>query len=278
MKQRKIYNNLGPVHEGISLKKEHGQHFLRDESVITVILQTVTITSHTSLLEIGCGDGTLTRALLQTPAERIWVFEIDPEWAGYVQKKYPDPRLTFFVTDIVTTDLTILKEHLPWILVSNLPYKITFPILHLMKQYHTLWSEGVIMVQEEVAQKLVATSGRAYGWQSLYFQYYFDWKLLIKIPPSAFYPPPRVTSRLIYWKPRHELQTIPDEERFWKFVKACFAHPRRTLRNNLLQTGYGVHLKNRETTWDQLRAQQMSFEDFLNLWIYLRQGHGACPM
>ena len=86
------------------------------------------------------------------------------------------------------------------------------------------------MIQEEVAQKIVKTSGRGYGFPSLFFQHYFEWKLLEKVPPGAFFPPPKVYSRLLYFKPKKMLQQIPDEAEFWEFIKHCFAQPRRTLK------------------------------------------------
>ena len=123
------------------------------------------------------------------------------------------------------------------------------------------------MIQEEVAQKLVKTSGRSYGYSSLFFQHYFEMRLLDKVPPSAFYPAPKVTSRLLYFKPRTEVTEIPEEEHFWKFIKSCFQQPRRTLRNNLAQTQYDVSLLSEEQL--KLRAQQLSMNDFLDIWKIL---------
>ena len=125
-------------------------------------------------------------------------------------------------------------------ILSNLPYQITFPILHLLQKNRDLLKEGVMMIQEEVAQKIVKTSGRGYGFPSLFFQHYFEWKLLQKVPPGAFLPPPKVYSRLLYFKPKKDVIQIPDEPKFWEFIKRCFAQPRRTLRNNLASTHYNM--------------------------------------
>ena len=124
------------------------------------------------------------------------------------------------------------------------------------------------MVQEEVAQKLVKKSGRGYGYPSLFFQYYFKLNLLLKVHPESFFPPPKVESRLVYFKPKKDVTPIPDEEKFWKFIKMCFRQPRRTLHNNLKQTHYDI-AKIPETTLE-LRAQQMGIEDFRVLWDLLR--------
>lgn len=253
---------------GIPLQKKYGQHFLKDESVVTCMLDAVTLTSTSSVFEIGCGNGFLTRAILQHPLARLWVFEIDEAWAAHVREQLPDERMTMFLTDILTVDMSTMEPHRPWILLANLPYQITFPLLYKLHEQRSLLQEGVVMIQEEVAQKLVASSGRGYGFTSLFFQHYFTLKLLVKIPPHAFYPAPKVTSRLLYFKPRFDQPTIPDEDEFWTFIKKCFASPRRTLRNNLIASPY--HLLVPTTPWDALRAQQMSIKDLLALWDMIR--------
>ena len=90
-------------------------------------------------------------------------------------------------------------------MLANLPYQVTFPILHNFQKNRHLLKEGVIMIQEEVAEKILKTSGRGYGYPSLFFQRYFTWKKLDKVPPTAFFPPPKVDSRLLYFKPRMEI-------------------------------------------------------------------------
>lgn len=256
-------NYRTPRVQGIAVKKQFGQHFLREQSVVDRMVSAVTISPQTSIFEIGCGDGFLTRSILKTDCARLWVFEIDPEWASYVKNKYQDPKLQIFVEDILTTDWSKFAEHAPWVLLANLPYQITFPFLHKLQELRHLVQEGVVMVQEEVAQKLVKKSGRGYGYPSLFFQHYFELKLLTKISPTAFVPPPKIFSRLVYLKPKFP-EAIPDEQRFWKFLKGCFSQPRRTLRNNLLSTQY-AHLLHDDPVL-QLRAQQLSMADFLAIW------------
>lgn len=253
---------------GIPVKKQFGQHFLRDQSVVDHMIDAVKLNDSSSVMEIGCGDGFLTRSiLLQTAVARLWVFEIDPDWVDYVQQTIDDNRLQIFNENILDIDLARLEPHAPWVLLANLPYQITFPILHLLQRGRHLFAEGVIMVQEEVAQKIVKQSGRGYGYPSLFFQYYFEWKLLDKIPPGSFDPAPKVFSRLLYFKPKQDIKPIPQEEKFWKFIKICFAQPRRTLKNNLSQTHYDLTKISEELL--MLRSQQMTMSDFLALWSAL---------
>lgn len=266
MKQKKY----SPQAHGIAIKKQFGQHFLRQQHYVDHMIERVVLTNESSVLEIGCGDGFLTHSILQTPIARLWVFEIDTEWAGYVQRTYPDARLKIFIENILDVDFEQLKSHQPWTILANLPYQITFPLMHLFQKNRALLREGVVMIQEEVAQKLVKHSGRGYGFVSLFFQHYFELQLLDKVPPTAFVPPPKVDSRLLYFKPRETLVEIPQEEQFWKFIKLCFHQPRRTLRNNLASTQYDLSEDNK---YGPLRAQQMSMEDFLLLWSTISALH-----
>jgi 16S rRNA (adenine1518-N6/adenine1519-N6)-dimethyltransferase len=260
-------NSLSGRHlEGIPIKKQFGQHFLRDQQVIDTMISSVALTSERSVFEIGCGDGFLTRSILNNPCARLRVFEIDPDWAAYVTEHYPDPRLEMLTENILDVDFPEqFTSHQPWILLANLPYQITFPLLFKLQKHRSLLQEGVVMVQDEVAHKLLKSSGRDYGFVSLFFQHYFTWKSLVKIPPTAFFPPPKVNSRLLHFIPHTSTTPIPDEDQFWKFVKSCFAQPRRNLRNNLLATPYLTKFP-QGTSYDNLRAQQMTYENFLEVW------------
>ncbi len=255
--------------EGIRLKKKFGQHFLRDERVVQHMIEAVTIGPNTSVFEIGCGDGFLTQAILRTNIARLFVFEIDPEWAKFVRDKFKsDVRLYMFEANFLDQDLSMLDEHKPWTVLANLPYQVTFPILHRFHEVRHRLAEGVVMVQEEVAQKITKTHGRGYGFSSLFFQHYFEWKQLDKIPPTAFHPAPKIFSRLLYFKPKKTVTPIPQEAAFWEFITTCFKQPRRMLRNNLRQAHYDESKLSEETL--SLRAQQMSMEDFLVVWDQIR--------
>lgn len=253
---------------GIAIKKRFGQHFLRNQKVIDCMLSRVKFTLQTNVFEIGCGDGFLTRAILQQPCARLWVFEIDSEWAQFVQGQYPNPRMTIFQENILDVDFVRFEPYAPWVLLANLPYSVTFPILHILQKNRHLLQEGVVMVQEEVAQKLVKKSGRGYGYVSLFFQHYFELELMEKIKPGAFVPPPKVDSRLVYFRPKKEVSVIPDEVNFWKFIKACFSQPRRTLRNSLASYQYTIN--DIPEQYRELRAQQLTIQDLLAIWHKLR--------
>ena len=256
-----------PSSDGISLKKKYGQNFLRDKKVLMDILLAIDI-KNASVFEIGCGDGALPREILHQPVDRLWVFEIDPEWAEKVESECADDRLTMHVGDFLEVDLNILEQHAPWVLLANLPYHLTFPILRKLHAFRHFVPEGVIMIQEEVAQKITKTKGRGYGYVSLFYQYYFDWQLLTKIHPDSFFPAPKVFSRLLQFKTKPNVPEIPEAEKFWKFIDSCFGQPRRTLKNNLQQSHIPLALIP-ENLLD-LRAQQLAMKDFLAVWNVIR--------
>ena len=253
--------------DGIPLKKSYGQYFLRDKQIILDMLSHVDLKGK-SVFEIGCGDGFLTREVFSQDIARLWVFEIDPEWGKLVGRECLGSNFKMHIGDFLEVDLEILKPHTPWIALSNLPYHLTFPILHRFQKHRDMLSEGILMMQEEVAQKLVKKRGRGYGYVSLFFQYYFDWELLVKVPPTAFYPQPKVFSRLIKFTVKQNVVPIPDEKEFWRFIKVCFANPRRTFRNNLMQTHINLEKIPKESL--ELRAQQMTMSDLLGLWEIVR--------
>ena len=269
MQNKKIVRQR-PEKQGILLKKQFGQHFLQDHYFVDQVVNRIVFTKDTNVFEIGCGEGVLTKAIAKQPLlQKLQVFEIDPEWATLVANDLQhDARVKVNQTNILDVNLNEHFQGEKWILLANLPYCITFPILHLLQKSSAVVTQGVIMIQEEVAQKIMKKSGRGYGYPSLFFQHYFDWQLMDKVPPTVFFPPPKVDSRLLYFKTNENPTHIPDEENFWKFIKACFLQPRRTLKNNLQQSKYGIEGFSEELL--KKRAQELSMQDFLQIWDRLQ--------
>ncbi len=247
-----------------------GQHFLRKSSVVeAMIRKTLGATTGAVVLEIGCGDGFLTEKILaKTTCKKLVCLELDQNWANFVSKKVQDPRLLVLNVNALEACWSELSPGEPMVLLANLPYNISIPIVKKLRHYAALFAEGVFMVQEEVAQKFVAKTGRNFGSISVFLQHVFDFQLMEKIGPEAFSPPPNVDSRLVYFKPKARKPLIDDEENFWKFVRLCFTAPRQMLKNNL--KGHSFDLKIIEQKVSGLRAQQINFEQFLDLWNSLR--------
>lgn len=247
------------------LKKSLGQHFLRDDFYANHAVQNAQLTATTNVFEIGCGDGSLTREILKQPCARLWIFEVDPHWATYVRNLFAqDSRITVDLHDILTVDFAPLRALGRWTLVANLPYNITFSILERLVENRDMLDRAVIMIQEEVAQKLVQKNGRGYGYVSCYFSHFFEIQLLEKVPPSAFEPPPKVDSRLVLIVPHKVLRTIINPEQYWIFIQRIFSQPRRTIKNNLAPFAYRLNLLTDETL--ALRAQQLNPDQLIDLW------------
>ncbi len=247
-------------------KKQLGQHFLRKQSVVDHMINKVIIAKEQTVLEIGCGDGFLTRSILeQTKCKRLHCIELDADWVTFVRNHVADTRLNIIHDNVLSFNFDFFEQEQPLILLANLPYQITFPIIFKLKDYKHLFQEGVIMIQEEVAQKITATHGRGYSATTLFLQHHFTWTKLEKIEPGAFSPPPKVFSRLLHFKPKLNPQVIPNEELFWKFAAACFKAPRQTLKNNLRTTHYDLSFIPEKRL--KLRAQQLTFNDFFEFWV-----------
>jgi 16S rRNA (adenine1518-N6/adenine1519-N6)-dimethyltransferase len=250
-------------------KKFLGQHFLRKQSVVDNMISKVNVTPQTSVMEVGCGDGFLTRSILeQTKCKKLLVYEIDKEWVDFLGRSIKDDRLTINHENFLDVDLQELEASGPCVFLANLPYNITFPAIFKLQKSKHLFKEGVFMIQEEVAQKLVATRGKGYSATSLFLRNHFDFELLEKVEPAAFNPPPKVFSRLVYFKPKDSEQKIDEEEKFWKFVRLCFKFPRQMLRNNLKSTDYDISKLSDDLL--KLRSQQLSFKDFIEIWNVVR--------
>ncbi|MBI4464896.1 MAG: ribosomal RNA small subunit methyltransferase A [Acidobacteria bacterium] len=191
-----------------------------------------------AVLEIGAGPGNMTERLLAAGA-RIWAVELDPQWATTLRQKFAGQNaVQVLEADILQVPVSTVARLAgqPRIKVfGNLPYYITSPcLLHLFDNHDSI-EEMVVMVQQEVAERIVALPGSAdYGLFSVTCQYYTQPRILFSIPPGAFHPQPEVHSALVRMSiaPQKQALGIEDEGAFWKLVRAAFAHRRRTLCNN----------------------------------------------
>ena len=225
-----------------------GQHFLSDEHWREQIAREIGVSRNTSnfsavaepkefyWIEIGGGHGEMTEHLASSGRPVITV-ELDPPLAKRLQSMAAHfPNLGVHHGDVLKTDLRALAAGRRVKIYGNLPYYITSPILRHLFEFADLIDEIHIVIQMEVALRLVAKPGtRDYGYLSVLTQY-FSWPLIAaEIPPAAFRPPPQVGSALVSMQLPGEKTALPrtDEEKFLEFVKACFAQKRKTLVNNL---------------------------------------------
>jgi len=226
-----------------------GQHFLSDPAWQNRILERLPRASDETWLEIGAGHGEMTRHLAKrlAGAGRLVAVETDPPLVQKLRSQvaaHPGewPRVEIVEGDVLSLDLAKILQGEGASLgqkvrvYGNLPYYITSPILHHLFRWADCIASIHIVIQLEVAERIVAKpGGRDYGYLSAACQFYTRPELALKIPPGAFRPPPKVTSALVSMALPGERASlgISDEAAFLKFIQVCFAQKRKTLRNNL---------------------------------------------
>lgn len=216
---------------GVQARKGLGQHFLVSERVVRAIVARVE--GCAGVLEIGPGPGVLTQRLSEV-SETVAV-ELDSLMLEVLVETAPSA--TIVQGDALQIDIGELLQRLrePRAVVSNLPYYITGPLLGRIADQSALFDRAVLMMQREVAQKIVAQpkdSGR--GAVSVLFQSEFDISVVCQAPRGAFLPPPSVDSTVLEFRPA---RSKPSRE-FERCVRAGFTQPRKTLANNLVDGGY----------------------------------------
>lgn len=217
-------------------KKQFGQHFLIDPSILSRIVDYGEIKEGDAVFEIGPGCGTLTLTLLQRGA-RVRAAEIDRDAIAFLNKTLvPDWPLEVIEGDVLRQDFeTLLEEQeRPWKIVANLPYNVGTEIFFRLAVEDGVWSRMVLMFQKEVARRMTARVGDSnYGVLSLMCELYTDARLVMSLPPGAFVPAPRVHSAVVVFEPVPGTR-IPDpgvRSRFERLVKGAFQARRKTFPN-----------------------------------------------
>jgi 16S rRNA (adenine1518-N6/adenine1519-N6)-dimethyltransferase len=187
-------------------------------------------------VEIGAGHGEMT-SLLARHATKVIAIEIDTILLpGLRELASTLGNVTVVSGDVLATDIGALAEGSPYRVLGNIPYYITSPIVHHLFAGGSMPEAAFLVMQLEVAERLAARPGcREYGYLSAFAQFYAHTEILLKIPPGAFRPPPKVESALIALRSPGEGRTlgVQDHAAFMEFLKTCFAQKRKTLKNNL---------------------------------------------
>lgn len=265
---------------GFTFKKSFGQNFLTDTNILQKIVDTAEINDQVNVIEIGPGIGALTEFLAERAAE-VMAFEIDHRLVPILADTLRNfDNVTVVNEDILKVDLAkhiqnFKNPDLPIKVVANLPYYITTPILMHLIESGIPFSEFVVMMQKEVADRISAQPNtKAYGSLSIAVQYYMTAKVAFIVPRTVFVPAPNVDSAILKMVRRPEpAVAVEDESFFFKISKASFTHRRKTLWNNL--TGYfgkTEEVKDKLTkALDQaglspsVRGEALSLEEFASL-------------
>lgn len=236
---------------------------------------TVTPSSDASIVEIGPGTGALTEFLLQSYPDLV-AFEVDQRAVDYLREQFPD--LDVRHEDVLEVDWQGISREKggPLFVIGNLPYNITSPILFSLTDAMPAVEGFVVMMQLEVAERIVAVPGnKRYGILSVMMQLAGEPELLFKVPPQVFVPPPNVTSAVLQVTARpHEAladaSVTLDQVR--TVVRTAFNQRRKMLRNSLgsITSSRGRAVPEK---WERARAERLSPEEFVRLTEHLFQPH-----
>lgn len=258
---RRLLKGGAKAHKGL------GQNFLTDDEVINEIVAASVKDPEVPVVEIGPGLGVLTR-ILAKEAQKVWAVELDRAKLGLLHRELQGLPVEILNMDALELDLRKIWGEKKGVLVGNLPYYITSPlIMHFLEQKESLQSM-IVMVQKEVADRLVAKpGGKDYGILSIATQLSAHPEKILEVPPKAFLPAPKVTSAVV----RFDLRPYPGfrvhEKDFFRVVKASFSQRRKTLVNSL-SGGLSVDKKivsqilAQAGIDEQRRAETLSIEEF----------------
>lgn len=254
-------------------RRKWGQNFLVDRLAADRIVAAAGVKPGESVVEIGAGDGALTRSLVAAGG-RLLAIEIDPRRADALRRQLADNESVIVETgDALEKSIgDRLRSHglgLPAVVVGNLPYNAATPILRAALREHASVSRIVATVQKEVARRFVARPGSDdYGYLSAYAALFGEAEILFDLSPGAFRPRPKVTSSVVRFRPKPPPVEGEDLERLLGIVSRAFAARRKTLANAVAAGGS-------RGPWEEaiaaigksptVRAEELSAEDFVAL-------------
>ena len=221
-----------PAHRA---RKRFGQHFLHDPGILRRIVETIAPRPGQRIVEIGPGEGALTLPLLRA-AGKLTAIELDRDLIEPLREKSRDiGEITIVNADVLTVDFAALAHGAPIRLVGNLPYNISTPILFHCLEHAAHIADMHFMLQKEVVERMAAAPGsKTYGRLSVMLQLRCTVEPLLRVPPGAFRPPPKVDSAVVRLMPlpTHELPDV-DFVAIENVVRAAFGQRRKTLANAL---------------------------------------------
>lgn len=252
-------------------KKSLGQNFLIDKNFVDKIIDIADIENE-NVLEIGPGIGTITYEMAKT-AKKVLAVEIDENLIPILQQNLEEfSNVKVINQDILKVDLKKLIEeefnNQSFKVVSNLPYYITTPIIELLITSNFPCKDMTIMVQKEVAQRMVASANdKDYSSLSVFVKFYSDAKILVNLPKTVFMPQPKIDSSILNLKLRIYDEKV-DQKKLFNLVRAGFNKRRKTILNSLSDMAKKDDLKiafEKTGLKENLRAENLSLDDFIKL-------------
>lgn len=220
----------------IRLKKNLGQHFLFDRTVLNTIAES--FGGGRIVVEVGAGLGSLT-CLLKRSFDRVYGIEVDDRFEDPFNEVNPEEDVVFLRGNVLDIDLSeiVVENRECTGIVGNIPYNITGKILKKLVSERELFSRAVLTMQEEVSDRILAKPGtRGCGPITYLVQAYGEVNHVLDIPPEAFYPPPDVHSSTVKITLAEKRKFDCDEETFFSLIRGTFTHRRKTVRNGLISS------------------------------------------
>ncbi|MCX7088917.1 MAG: 16S rRNA (adenine(1518)-N(6)/adenine(1519)-N(6))-dimethyltransferase RsmA [Methylococcales bacterium] len=217
-------------------RKRFGQNFLHDQAIIYNILGSLQAQANEHWIEIGPGQGALTKPLLDMGI-RLDVVELDRDLVVWLQKNFLNhPRLTIHSADALSFDFAGLADAGEKMrVIGNLPYNISTPLLFHLLENTAVIEDMTFMLQKEVVERMCAPPGsKTYGRLSIMMQYHCATEFLFEVPPESFDPIPKVTSAIIKLTPHHKKPVeVNNFTQMGRIITQAFSQRRKTLRNAL---------------------------------------------
>lgn len=222
---------------GIFAKKKFGQNFLIDSNIVMKIVKTANITKETNVIEIGPGIGAMTE-ILAKEAGKVLCFEIDEDMVNILNEEIKNDNVKIVNKDFLKVDLDeemrYFIEQKNIVVVSNLPYYITTPIIFKLLEYSKNIEKMVFMVQKEVSERLTAKPGsKEYGSLSVLIELNGTMKKEFNVSRNCFYPVPNVDSEIVSMEINKNDSALKNDPIFGKFIQNIFEMKRKTLANNI---------------------------------------------
>jgi ribosomal RNA small subunit methyltransferase A len=251
----------------ILAEKKYSQNFIIDKSLTDKIAKQLINIDAANVIEIGSGPLTLTRSLLELPVKKINLIELDKKFTPLYMDiaPYYTDKLDYYFADILEFDLEKLGDNLH--IISNLPYKISSPFLVKACKNYQIINQMVIMLQKEVATRIIAKSGsKEFGRLSIMLQSFFEINKIMDLKPEAFFPKPKISSTILHFSSKRKLPNDIEFHQFEDLTKILFSQRRKKI---------GTILKNLDIEKIRIdvnkRPENLELEEFYNLVRFLNK-------
>ncbi|KUG25537.1 dimethyladenosine transferase [hydrocarbon metagenome] len=247
--------------------KRFGQNYLVDQNIVKKIISQFDPTNKDLILEIGPGRGVLTKHLNNTGG-KVYAVEIDKRVIDDLTEKFEN--VEFISKDFLKINLGDYSDGRKFRIIGNIPYNITSSILFKLIGDIDFVQDALFMVQYEVAARIISKPRtKEYGILSVILNQFFQVELCFKVPPTVFYPKPKVNSAIISLKPNEIIDSF-DKKLFINVVKGAFGNRRKSLKNSYSNSIFGTYKLTSFPVDLTKRAEELEISDFLKIYNYFK--------